>query len=176
MEFKELEEKFKKNIEHLKEELSSVQAQKATPILLKNIIVKFDDGRKNNILEIAAVRNINNMTLGIKPYDKSSTKAIEKALTNADLGTHPAMKDDEIYLIFPDITTERRKELAKSIVNFANHAKLLIRTARHDYIKQNKKSNKEEEVRQEKEIQKIIDKVNKQIDEIIEKKQKEILS
>lgn len=174
MELKELENKFSKTIAIFKEELSQIQAQKVSATMLKNVFVVYENGAKKSVIEISAIRNIGALTLAIKPYESSDTSLIEKALTK-HLNLNPSKKDDEIYAIFPPLSEERRKELAKMILTYSNNAKQSIRNVRQDYIKANPTNSKEEEKKQKDSIQKILDKFNNEIDDITKNKQQELM-
>jgi ribosome recycling factor len=173
MELKEFEDKCQKSINILIDDLSKISANKASAGVLKTVMVQLADGSKCSIPEVALVRVINARTLGVKPWDPSTTPAIEKSIKSLNLTF--GIKDDEINVMFPELTQERRKEVAKSINVYALNSKNAIRSIRHDFIKENKKSTKEEEIKFEKDVQKIIDKINIKIDDLIEKKQKEIM-
>jgi len=175
MEQNELEKKFQHSVAFLTEELSSIRATKASPTFLKPILVSLEDGQKMGIMEIAMVRVIGPKMLGVKPWDAHHGPAIEKAIKNSNLGLAIGLKDDEFQVFFPEITQERRKEIVKSLNTYSQNTKNSIRSARNDFIKANKKGSKEEEVKQEKDIQKLVDKYNAQIDSLISQKEKEIM-
>lgn len=176
MELKILEEKLQKSINVLLEDLSKIHAGRVSSALLKPIVIIDNDGHKHNAMEIGLVRTINARTLGIKPWQKEHIQAIEKAMRASNLGINTMVVDGEIQLSFPELTQERRAELAKSINTFSTNTKNSLRAIRHDFIKENKKSTKEEEIKFEKDIQKIMDKFNATIDDHIVKKQKELMS
>jgi len=175
MELKTLEEKFQKSVNILIEDLSKIQASRVAPAMLKTLVIVDDEGHKHSPMQIGLVRIVNTRTLAIKPWMPEHVPAIEKSIRASSLGINPVTIDGEVTLPFPELTQERRKELAKSINTFATNTKNALRAIRHDFIKENKKPSKEEEVKFEKDIQKIIDKFNASIDDMIEKKQKEIM-
>ncbi len=173
--FKILENKIEKTLNLFIEDLNNIQANKVSVNILKQIAVTDEEGHKINLLEIGLARTINNTTLGIKPWDSSQNQIIEKALKKANIGANIGSAEGEIQIIFPALTEERRKEIAKSLTTFALNTKNSIRNIRHDFLKDNKPNSKEEEIKLNKEVQKIIDKFNDKIDELTEKKQKEIM-
>jgi ribosome recycling factor len=172
---KELEEKFEKSINILIEDLNKIHAGRASPSLIKSLVIIDTHGNKHHPMEIGLVRNVNSTTLAIKPWETGNIICIEKAVRASTLGINPIVIDQEVQLPFPALTQERRKELAKSINALATNTKNALRVIRHDFIKLNKKPTKEEEIKLEKDIQKIMDKFNIKIDESIEKKQKELM-
>lgn len=175
MELNELEKKFEKSISVLIEDLSAIRANKVSPTFLKPVCVLLEDGQKVNLMDIALVRVINAKTLGVKPWEHNQCSAIDKAIRSANLGLNVGMKEDELLVSFPELTQERRKEIVKSLNTYALNTKNAIRAARNDFIKANKKNSKEEEIKQEKDIQKLVDKYNTSIDNHIASKEKEIM-
>lgn len=174
-ELKELEEKFQKSMNILIEDLSKIQAGRVSPAMLKPLSIIDSDGNKQNAMEIGLVRVINSRTLGIKPWIKANVSNVEKAIRASNLGVNPVTVEDEVTLPFPELTQERRNELAKSINTFGTTTKNSFRSLRHDFLKANKPATKEEEVKLDKDVQKIIDKFNNTVDEHIAKKQKELM-
>ena len=173
-ELKNLEEKFKKTLVLFKEDLNKIHANRVTATLLKPIIAHFEDGRTSSLMEAGVIRVVNARTLAIKPWNEKEIAAIEKAIKKSNLGANVGTKDGEIHILFPELTQERRNELSKSINIYANDAKHQLREHRHTFIKENKKPTKEEEIKMEKNIQKLIDKYNDEIDQNLHKKQEEI--
>lgn len=172
---KELEEKFEKSVNVLTDDLNKIHAGRASPALIKTLVIMDSQGNKHHPVEIGLVRVINPTTLGIKPWDTSNITCIEKAIRESSSGINPITIDHEVQLPFPALTQERRKDLAKSINALGTNTKNALRVIRHDFIKANKKPTKEEEIKLEKDIQKVMDKFNSKIDEFVEKKQKELM-
>ena len=120
--------------------------------------------------------------LTIQPWDKSVLKAIEKAIQTSDIGINPQNDGSVIRLTFPPLTEDRRKELVKDIQKIAENSKVAVRSIRRDCIEKLKAMKKNSEITEddlkdgEKEIQKITDGIIKEIEEISDKKQKEIMS
>ena len=118
----------------------------------------------------------------IQPWDQSIVKTIEKAIIEANLGINPQSDGKVIRLAFPDLTEERRKELAKEIKEIAEETKVRIRNVRreaNDFFKKEEKDkniSEDDLKRSEDEIQKLTDKYNKLIDEKLDVKQKEIMT
>lgn len=175
MDLKQFEEKLQKSLDVLIDDLSKIHAGRVSPTQLKPIIVQTENGGRQGVMELALVRVVNQKALAVKPWDAAELPHIEKAIRAANLGVNPVISDGEVHVVFPDLTQDRRKELAKSVSTYGVNTKNALRSVRHDYLKENKKSSKEEEVKQEKDIQKIMDKFNNMIDDYIAKKQKDIV-
>lgn len=174
MEISDLNEKMKKTINVLKEDLNGIQANKVSDTILKNIIVQFEDGRKQSIISMSVIRIVNNKTLAVKPYNKEDLNILEKTLAFAKLNASIGRQEHEVIITFPDLTTQRREELKKLINEFALKAKNSIRDLRNAYLKANKTNSKEENIKIEKDIQKHIDNANNEVDKIKESKQNDL--
>ena len=120
--------------------------------------------------------------LVIQPWDKSVLKAIEKAIQTSDIGINPQNDGSVIRLTFPPLTEDRRKDLVKDIQKIGENSKVAVRSIRRDCLEKLKSMKKNSEITEddlkdgEKEIQKITDNIIKEIDDISDKKQKEIMS
>lgn len=129
---------------------------------------------------MASITNLDARTLLIKPYDKSSVKSICNAIIEKDLGLNPVDDGDTIKIVFPQMSEERRNEIAKLVEKVGENAKVSIRNVRRDFIdktKQLKKDGESEDVikRLDDSIQKIIDKVIVDIEGIINNKKNDIM-
>ena len=174
---KTTEEKMKKTISHLKEELSSIQAGKASVSLLKPIKVNTTDGMKMNLIEMGHASVLNAQTIEIKAWDPAQVSAMEKALYGSSLGVTVQTAGVSLKVIFPQMNQEQREKMAKLLNTNAQDSKNALKSIRHDSLKEfsvNEPSN-EEEVKFKDRIQKIIDKFNKEVDSIIEDKKKQIM-
>ena len=178
---KAYEEKMKKSIEALHNNLNTIRAGKAYPEVLARVTVDYY-GSPTPISQMAAVTTPDPRTLVISPWDASTVKNIEKAILASDLGLTPANDGKVIRLAFPQPTEERRKELVKTASKICEEAKVAIRNVRreaNDNIKEMKKNSEmtEDEAKQgDKLVQDLTDKYVKEIDIVAADKNKEIMA
>ena len=169
-----IEEKMKKSVSVFEENLSEVRAGRANPAILNKISIEYY-GATTPINQVAAVSVPEARMIVIQPWDASCLKDIEKAILASDIGLNPNNDGKVIRLNFPELTEERRKELAKDI-------RVSVRGVRRegmDLVKElNKKSEITEDERKSNEdsIQKLTDKYIAEIDKLSEVKEKEIMS
>ena len=174
------DEKMEKTIRILESDYASIRAGRANPAVLDKITVDYY-GTPTPIQSLAAVSVSEARILVIQPWDKSTLKAIEKAIQVSDLGINPANDGMVIRIVFPPLTEERRKDICKQIRKQGEDSKVAIRSIRrdaNDTFKKQKKSSEISEDEQktlEEDMQKLTDKFCKRIDEIASKKEKEIL-
>jgi len=177
---KDIEEKMKKSIASYEQNLASIRASQANPAVLSRVTFDYW-GSPAEITSMANVRVADAKTLEIIPYDASTLKAIEKALLMSDIGITPTNDGKIIRLVFPQLTEERRKELAKQVQKMGEEAKVAVRNIRriaNDEIKKQKKDGllTEDDVKNsEKSVQDITDKYIKNIDTITSAKEKDIM-
>ena len=114
----------------------------------------------------------------IKPFDKSSLSGIEKAIISSNLGYNPGNDGETIRIVIPELTEERRRELAKQVKSLAEEAKVSIRNIRHDALEDVKKADlpEDEEKGMEKDIQDMVNEYNKKIDNALKEKEQELLT
>ena len=173
-------EKSEKALSFLKDEMNTVRAGKANPALLDRIVIDYY-GTVSPLKNIANISAPDPRTLQITPFDPSTVSLIEKAIQIADLGINPSNDGKNIRLAIPQVTEERRKELTKVIKKMGEEAKIIIRNFRRDANETIKKQEKDGDISEDdlkielEEIQKITDKFIKDVDEIIEAKEKEIM-
>ena len=173
-------ERMNKTIEALKRELSGMKAGRANPQILDRIMVDYY-GTPTPIQQIAAISTPDPRILQISPWDGSALKSIEKAILNSDLGINPQNDGRNIRLNFPQLTEERRKELVKQIRKYAENGKVAIRNIRRDAMESFKKKEKASEITEddlkqaEKDLQKLTDESSKKIDELLARKEKELM-
>jgi len=178
--YKEIEGKMKKTISILEEELVGIRAGRANPAILEKVTVDYY-GVPTPITQIGNVSVPEARMLVIQPWDTSIVKEVEKALLKSDIGITPTSDGKVIRLIFPPLTEERRKELVKTVHKKGEEAKVAIRAVRRDALDHYKMQKKNSEITEddlkdiEKDIQNLTDKYIKEIDSIIDKKEKEIL-
>ena len=177
--YEEFEAKMKKTSELLSTSFASVRAGRANAAVLDQIQVEYY-GTPTAIQGIATISTPDPRSLLIQPWDASTLKAIEKAILASDLGINPQNDGRSIRLVFPQLTEERRKELAKQVRKYAEDAKVAIRNIRRDAMDKFKAQKKASEITEddfkiaEKDMQKLTDDWIKEIDKIAEKKEKEL--
>ena len=181
MDYTSLKEKMEKAINAYNERLAEVRAGRANPAILNKVKIDYY-GTPTPINQVAGISVPEARLIVIQPWDASILKEIEKAILAADIGINPNNDGKVIRLAFPELNEERRKELVKEIKKMAEEAKVVIRNTRRDGIDEAKAKQKdgeitEDELKQaENEIQKITDKSIEEIDSILEKKEKDIMS
>jgi len=180
LDLKPYEERMKKAVSVYEENLSSIRAGRANANVLSKIMVDYY-GTPTAINAVASVSQPDARTLLIQPWDASMLKAIEKAILASDLGITPQSDGRAIRLVFPQLTEDRRKEMAKQIAKMGEDAKVAVRNLRreaNDKIKDMKKKSEmtEDEAKaSEKDCQDLTDRYIKEIDKVTEKKTKEIM-
>ena len=180
-EYKVYEEKMKKSIESVMSDFDTVRAGRANASVLNRISVDYY-GTPSPINQVGTVSSPDPRTLVIQPWDGSLLKAIEKAIQTSDLGINPQNDGRVIRLVFPQLTEERRKELVKQIRKYAEGGKVAIRNIRRDAMEAFKKKQKASEITEddlkvaEKDLQKLTDDSCKEIDKILDNKEKELMS
>ena len=180
-EYKVYEEKMKKSIESVANDFAAVRAGRANASVLNRIHVDYY-GTPTPIQQIASVGSPDPRTLVITPWDASALKAIEKAILESDLGINPQNDGKAIRLSFPQLTEERRKDLVKQIRKYTEGGKVAVRNIRRDAMDHFKKLEKsseitEDEMKQvEKDLQKMTDDHCKELDKLLDTKEKELMS
>jgi ribosome recycling factor len=163
----------------LEHDLGTIRAGRANAGLLANIMVDYY-GAPTPLNQMSAITIPEPRVLMVTPYDKSSLKEIENALLVSDLGINPANDGSAIRLVIPQLTTDRRKELAKEVGKFAESAKIAVRNVRRDAMDDLKRQQKNGDIteddlhRLEKDVQKVTDNATADIDKIAANKEKEI--
>mgnify|MGYP002509712876 FL=1 len=181
IEIKEIEERMNKSINALESEFATIRAGRANPHILDRVMVDYY-GVPTAIQQAANVSVPEARMIQIQPWDASLIKEIEKAIMIADLGVMPTNDGKVIRIIFPELTEDRRKELAKEVKKKGEEAKIAIRNIRRDANDKAKKLNKDNEISDdelsniEADIQKITDKVTAEIEKMIDKKTDEIMT
>ena len=181
MDYTNIKEKMEKCINVYSEKLSEVRAGRANPAILNKVKIDYY-GTPTPINQVAGVSVPEARLIVIQPWDMSILKEIERAILASDIGINPNNDGKVIRLAFPELTEERRKDLAKEIRKIAEEAKVSIRAIRRDGIDEAKAKQKNSEITEdelksaETEIQKITDKYIDEIDKILADKEKEIMS
>ena len=180
-EIQSYDERMLKTIEVVKANFAAVRAGRANAGVLDRITVEYY-GAPTPLNQVANIGSPDPRTLTIQPYDMSLLKPIEKAIQTSDLGINPQNDGKIIRLGFPQLTEERRKELVKQIAKYAEGGKVAIRNIRRDAVEDFKTQKKNSEITEddmkiaEKDIQKLTDDMCKEIDNLLAKKEKELLA
>lgn len=173
----EFEEKVKKSLESLEKRFTTVRAGRANPSSLDGILVSYY-GSMMPINQVATISVPEARQLLIKPFDKSSLSAIEKAIFESNLGYTPNNDGETIRIIIPQLTEDRRIELTKQVKAMAEEGKVVVRNLRRDSLDDIKKSEESEDMKKsmENEVQELVNKYNKKIDDMTKVKEQELLS
>ncbi|MBQ1801570.1 ribosome recycling factor [Lachnobacterium bovis] len=175
------EEKMQKSLRNLEEEYASIRAGRANPHVLDRIRVDYY-GTPTALNQVANVSVPEPRMIQIQPWEASLVKEIEKAILVSDLGLNPTNDGKVVRLVFPELTEERRKDLAKDIKKKGEDAKVAIRNIRRDAKDSFKKLSKEGDISEdeikdlEDSAQKLTDEFIKKIDKAVEVKAKEIMT
>ncbi|MBO4265838.1 MAG: ribosome recycling factor [Lachnospiraceae bacterium] len=178
---KEYSDKMDKTIDHLRNEYATVRAGRANPHVLDKLRVDYY-GTPTPIQQVGNVSVPDPRTIQIQPWEKSILKDIEKAIQASDIGINPTNDGNVIRLVFPELSEERRKDLAKEIKKKGEDAKVAVRNIRRDGNDAFKKLSKSEDLSEdevkdlEDELQKLTDKYIKEIDSMVDTKSKEIMT
>jgi len=174
------EDRMQKSVEALKADLMSIRTGKATPALLDPVKVEAY-GSTLPLSQVASITAPQPRLLVVQPWDKGTLGAIVKAIQKADLGLNPAEDGELIRLPIPALTEDRRKDLVKRIKKTGEEIKVGIRNVRRDGNEEIKKLEKDKTISEDEshrlqgEIQKLTDKYVAMVDEILAKKEKEVL-
>ena len=174
------DEKMGKTMNNLAEEFGGIRAGRANPHVLDKLRVDYY-GTPTAIQQVANVSVPEPRMIQIQPWEASMVKEIEKAILTSDLGINPTNDGKTVRLLFPELTEERRKELAKDVKKKGENAKVAIRNIRRDandsFKKLAKEDVSEDEIKQlEDQAQKMTDKYIADVDRAVEAKTKEILT
>lgn len=173
----ELEEKMEKTIESLLKDFGQVRTGRASATVLDLITIDYY-GVPTPVKQVSTISVPEANQLLIKPYDKSTLKAIERAINASDLGIAPQNDGTTIRLTFPKLTEERRRELVKSLGKYCEAAKVAIRNLRRDGNDAIKKLSlpEDEEKGYINDIQELTDKFGEKIDNLTGEKEKELMA
>ena len=178
---KSLNERMQKSVDTLRKDLSKVRTGIASPAMLDNIFVDYY-GTKTALPQLAAISVPEPRSLAIKPWEKNLLQAIEKAIMAANLGLQPMNDGTYVRINLPILTSDRRKELAKAARTYGEEAKVAVRNIRRDENEHLKKAAKdagssEDALKGELDkVQQVTDKLVALIDQIIDDKEKDILT
>jgi len=178
-EYKAYTDRMEKTLDALASQYAAVRAGRANAGVISHIRVDYY-GTPTPINQIGTVSTPDPRTLVIQPWDKSILKDVEKAIQASDIGINPQNDGVVIRLAFPQLTEERRKELAKQVRKYSEDGKVAIRNIRRDAMDDFKKMKKNSEITEddqkemEKDIQKLVDEYIKKIEDVTSKKEKEL--
>ena len=181
VDFKEFSRRMDKTMDHLAEEFDSVRAGRANPKVLDRISVEYY-GSETPLNGVATISSPDARTLVIQPWDSKLLKDIQKAIQVSDLGINPQNDGRVIRLVFPQLTEERRKDLTKQVKKYAEEAKVAMRNIRRagmDYVKKLKKNSEiteDDQKKAEKDLQDLLDKYIKNVDNATAAKEKELMA
>ena len=181
VDFKEYARRMDKALEHLQDEFGAVRAGRANAKVLDRITVQYY-GSETPLNGVATISSPDARTLVIQPWDAKLLKDIQKAIQLSDLGINPQNDGRVIRLTFPQLTEERRRDLAKQVKKYAEDAKVAMRNIRRDgmdYVKKLKKNSEiteDEQKKAEKDLQDLLDKMIKKVDAALAAKEKELMA
>ena len=181
MDLSNYEERMQKSLTNLEGEYTAIRAGRANPRILDRIQIDYY-GTPSPLQSVANISVPEARMIHIQPWDASLIKDIEKAILSSDLGLTPANDGKVIRLVFPELTEERRKELAKEVKKKGEDAKVAIRNIRrdaNDFVKKEAKANtisEDEQKQSEDEIQKLTDRYVAKIEKAIETKSNEVMT
>ena len=181
VDFKDYGRKMEKTLDVLADNFGAVRAGRANAKVLDRITVEYY-GQETPLNGVATISSRDARTLVIQPWDGSLLKEIQKAIQMSDLGINPQNDGRVVRLVFPQLTEERRKELTKQVKKYAEDAKVAMRNIRRDgmdYVKALKKKSEiteDDQKTAEKDLQDLLDKYIKKVDEALAVKEKELMA
>ncbi len=173
-------ERMSKSVEATNHELATVRTGRASPALLDRVVVDYY-GAATPLRQLATISAPEPRMLTVQPYDKTSMKLIEKAISNSDLGLNPSNDGNTMRLIIPELNEERRRELVKVARHIAEEGRIAIRNVRRDVkhdlreLKDAGETGEDDERRAETELQKLTDARIADLDALLKIKEEEIL-
>jgi ribosome recycling factor len=174
-------ERMGKSVESATHEFTTVRTGRASPALLDRVIVDYY-GAATPLNQLATVSAPEARLLSVQPYDKSSIKAIEKAINESDVGLTPSNDGNVVRLVVPELTEERRRDLVKIVRNLAEEGRVAVRNVRRDTmqhlreLKSEGEASSDDEHRAEVELQKLTDARIAELDGVLKAKEEEILA
>ena len=170
-----------KSVEATRGEFSTVRTGRASPQLLDRVVVDYY-GAMTPLNQLSTISAPEARLLTVQPYDKSSIKAIEKAINESDVGLSPSNDGNVVRLVVPELTEERRRDLVKVVRNLAEEGRVAIRNVRRDTMHQLRElkaegeASSDDEHRAEVELQKLTDARIGELDAVLKAKEEEILA
>jgi ribosome recycling factor len=178
---KTTDQKMDKSVQAFKADLAKVRTGRAHTGILDHVTVDYY-GTPTPINQVAKVTLIDSRNIGVTPFEKKMTQAVEKAIRDSDLGLNPAAQGETVRVPMPPLTEERRKELIKVVRHEAENARVAVRNLRRDAIHHLKDALKKHEVsenderRAQDEVQKMTDRHVADIDKLLQEKEKELMA
>lgn len=175
------EERMEKAVESLRHELAMIRTGRASSRVLDRISIDYY-GAPTPINQMSAVTIPEARLLVVKPYDKSMIKAVERAILESNLGITPSNDGQVIRIAFPQLTEERRKELAKTVHKYGEEAKVAVRNIRRDANDQLKKIEKDSKITEDdlkgyiEDVQELTNNYVKKVEEVVDEKEKDIIN
>lgn len=169
--------RMQKAIEALENSLSVLRTGRANPGILKKIVVEYY-GSTVPLEQVASVTTPDARTLLVTPWDRGALGPIERAIRDSDLGLNPNNKGEAVFITLPVLTEERRKDLVKTARGYAEDGKVAVRNVRKAALEEIKKQEgvgEDEIKRSETEVQKLTDEFVKKVDEVLQRKEQDIL-
>jgi ribosome recycling factor len=175
-----VEEKMEKAIVYLHDELAKLRAGKASPHMLDGLTVDYY-GAKTPLNQVANVNTPDARTIIVQPWEKNMLDPVEKAIMHANLGFNPVNNGETLRIVVPALTEERRKVLVRQVKAEGENARVSLRNARRDAKEEIKKMQKDglpEDTgkRAEQEIQNLTDSYSRKVDELLQKKEEDIMT
>jgi ribosome recycling factor len=177
---KQTEQKMQKSLEALKADLAKVRTGRAHTGLLDHVKVDYY-GQEMPINQVANVTLLDARTIGITPWEKKMSAAIEKAIRESDLGLNPAVQGEVIRVPMPPLTEERRRELTKVVRHEGENTRVAVRNLRRDanhHLKELLKAktvSEDQERRAQEEVQKLTDRFIAEVDKVLQQKEAELM-
>ena len=177
---KSTDQKMDKSVQAFKADLAKVRTGRAHTGILDHVMVDYY-GAATPLNQVAKVTLLDARTIGVTPFEKKMTHAVEKAIRDSDLGLNPATQGETVRVPMPALTEERRKELIKVVRHEAENARVAVRAVRRDLMNELKEMLKEKLIsedddrRVQDEIQKLTDRHVHEIDQVLAEKEKELL-
>jgi ribosome recycling factor len=178
---KTTDQKMDKSVQAFKGDLAKVRTGRAHTGILDHVMVDYY-GSQMPLNQIAKVTLLDSRTIGVTPFEKKMTQAVEKAIRDSDLGLNPASQGETVRVPMPALTEERRKELIKVVRHEAENARVAVRNLRRDAIHHLKEALKKKEVsenderRAQDEVQKMTDRHIADMDKLLQQKEAELLA
>jgi ribosome recycling factor len=175
------DERMLKSVESTQHEFASVRTGRASPSLLDRVVVDYY-GAMTPLNQLATISAPEARLLTVQPYDKSSIKAIEKAINESDIGLNPSNDGNVVRLVVPELTEERRRDLVKVVRGLAEEGRVSIRNVRRDTmqhlreLKNDGDASSDDEHRAEVELQKLTDRHIGELEGVLKGKEEEILA
>ena len=178
MDYSNIKERMEKSIGAFKEKLSEIRAGRANPAILNKVKIDYY-GTPTPINQVANITVPEARQLFIKPFDRSIIKDIERAINEANIGITPTNNGEMVILTVPQLTEETRRTYVKQVDEMGEQAKIALRNARQDAnndIKKDEELTEDDKKRYQEDVQELINKYNKIVDEKIDTKTKELMS